>query len=429
MPIAEELLHFIWQLRLYNPKDLKTTNGDPLIVVNPGQYNRNAGPDFEFAKLQIGDTLWSGHIEIHVYAKDWYNHRHNADLAYNSTILHVVWENNHEAIRADGTHILTVELKNHIAPSILSKYRELMHNLHWIPCEQQIQQVNSLTRNTWLDRMAIERMESKYEYLSNLLDKSKNHWEKVLLVTLGRAFGMKVNALAFEHLMQKTEFSLLLKYQSQPVQLKALLFGISGLLPSDSDDSYVQDLYKEFQYLQKIHRLNIISVTEWKFHRMRPYNFPTFRLAQLIALYSHEVYWFDTILKTDDLRTIRKLLKSIQVDPYWEKHFRFSAATSVHPTLLSDTFINHIIINCFVPALFAYGKFVDNDSYKSKAIEWLEETPSEKNAITKKFETLSIQNTNAAISQGLLHLKKTYCERKQCLTCAIGLAILKNGKL
>jgi hypothetical protein len=371
--------------------------------------------------------MWSGHVEIHVSAKDWQNHKHTQDPRYNSTVLHVVWDYNHHAKRMDGTAIATVELKSYVDVSMLSKYEELMHNLSWIPCEQQIHYVNNLTQNTWLQRMAIERLESKHEYLTQLLDKSKNHWEKVFLITLGRAFGMKVNAYAFEHLLQEIEFSLLLKYQNSHTQLEALLFGVSGLLPTHSEDPYVQHLIHESDYLQKVQKIKSLPATEWKFHRMRPYNFPTFRIAQLAALYHREVYWFDRILKTDELHTIRAFMKDIQLHSYWARHFRFGTPTSAHSTQLSDIFINHIIINCFAPILFAYGKFVDNNAYQEKALEWLEQTVSEKNAITKRFEALGIANTNASISQGLLHLKRSYCEEKKCLSCGIGLKILKGA--
>ena len=427
MLIPEEaLLHFVWQFRLYNQKDLKTINGEHVTVIDPGQYNQNAGPDFEFAKLQIGNTLWSGHVEIHVSAKDWYHHKHHLDPKYNSTILHIVWEYNYDALRLDDTKISTVELKNYINPTMLLKYQDLMNNLYWIPCEQQVKFVNSLKQNSWLERMAVERMESKFEYLSQLLENSKNHWEKVLLVSLGRAFGMKVNAIAFEHLVQKIEFSLLLKYQTEPLKLEALLFGTSGLIPAPAGDEYTRRLSDEFAYLQKLHHIDTLSETEWKFHRMRPYNFPTFRIAQLAALYQQEVYWFEKILKTENLQTIRNTLKAIQVNRYWEEHFRFSTSTSAHTNSLSDTFINHIIINCLAPVLFAFGKFMDNEHQKSKAIEWLYETQREENNITRKFETLGLQNSSAGTSQGLLHLKKNYCEQKKCLSCAIGLAVLKS---
>lgn len=426
MHISENLLHFVWQFRLYQVDKLRTTDGQEVTVLDPGQYNHNAGPDFEFARVRIDGTMWSGHVEIHVDAKDWQHHKHHLDPTYNSTVLHVVWNANFVAQRSDGTPIMTVPLTNCIKPDMLSNYGQLMHNLNWIPCEKQIAQVQPHIQQTWLERMAVERMESRHQYLGILLDKTKNHWEKVLLLSLGRAFGMKVNAIAFEQLLHRVEFPLLLKYQHEQPQLEALLFGVSGLLPSEVTDDYTKALQKEFAYLHKVHKLSPLSPTEWKFHRMRPYNFPTFRLAQLTALYHQEVYWFDTILQTDQLYDIRQKLKAVSVDRYWSQHFRFGQPTALHSTELSDTFIDHIVINCFAPILFAFGKFVDSEIYKSKAIEWMEQTKKEKNAITKRFESLGLLHDNAATSQGLLHLKSNYCDQKKCLSCAIGLAILKG---
>lgn len=426
MTIPEDLLHFIWRYRLYNPKELRTSDGQEVFVINPGQHNHNAGPDFEFARLRIGGTLWSGHVEIHVDAKDWQNHSHHLDPRYNSTILHVVWHANFEAQRADGTRILTVPLANCIRPEMLSNYEQLMQNLNWIPCEKQIDKIRPITHQHWLERMAIERLESKYAYLDTLLATTKNHWEKVLLIALGRAFGMKVNGLAFEQLLRRVEFSLLLKYQHEPQKLEALLFGIAGLLPSEQIDPYTRSLVNEFEYLLKIHKLSTLSATEWKFHRMRPYNFPTFRLAQLAALYTHEVYWFDSIMKADHLQAIRHKLKDIAPHTYWSKHFRLGIPSPAHATALSDNFIDHIIINCFAPILFTYGKFIDSEHYKSKAIAWLEQTKKESNAITRKFESLGVPHANASDSQALLHLKSAYCDSKKCLQCAIGLAVLKG---
>src|SRR5690606_5946901 len=128
-----------------------------------------------------------------------------------------------------------------------------------------------LTHQNWLERMAIERLESKYNYLNALLSKTKNHWEKVLLVSLGKAFGMKVNAQAFEQLLRQVEFSLLLKYQHEPQKLEALLFGIAVLLPIEQIDPYSRNQVNEFQDLHNFHNLSTLSATEWKFHRMRPY--------------------------------------------------------------------------------------------------------------------------------------------------------------
>ena len=75
----EELLHYTWKHRLLPLQPLKTTDGRPVEVIDPGLHNRNAGPDFFNAKVRIGDTLWVGNVEIHLRASDWYQHGHDSD--------------------------------------------------------------------------------------------------------------------------------------------------------------------------------------------------------------------------------------------------------------------------------------------------------------------------------------------------------------
>jgi hypothetical protein len=59
-------------------------------------------------------------------------------------------------------------------------------------------------------------------------------------------------------------------------------------------------------------------------------------------------------------------------------------------------------------------------------LQWLEETEAESNSITKGFHKIAIENKNAYDSQGLIELKTQYCDRKMCLDCSIGNAILKS---
>ena len=89
--------------------------------------------------------------------------------------------------------------------------------------------------------------------------------------------------------------------------------------------------------------------------------------------------------------------------------------------------IENIIINTIVPILFSYGVHHSEESFKERAITWLETISSEKNLITKGFEQLGFTNKSAFDSQALLQLKNEYCYHKFCLQCAIGNTILKNG--
>jgi hypothetical protein len=76
--------------------------------------------------------------------------------------------------------------------------------------------------------------------------------------------------------------------------------------------------------------------------------------------------------------------------------------------------------------LFAYGNYHHEEKYKNKAIQCLEEIAAERNLITKGFDELSVENKNARDSQALIELKNEYCNKRRCLECAVGAAILRQ---
>jgi hypothetical protein len=153
---------------------------------------------------------------------------------------------------------------------------------------------------------------------------------------------------------------------------------------------------------------------------MRPANFPTLRLAQFVALYVVKQNLFSEVLAIRTMKAAKELFTT-KVNPYWQRHYAFGKVrtTSLKGELSDDSLYN-LIINTVAPTLFAYGKAKENDGYTSAALSLLEETPPELNRITKAWTKLSLSNPDALASQGLLHLYKSYCEEKKCLSCAIG---------
>ena len=76
--------------------------------------------------------------------------------------------------------------------------------------------------------------------------------------------------------------------------------------------------------------------------------------------------------------------------------------------------------------LFFYGSEIGSEVYKEKAIDLLEKLPGENNSIIETWKQNNIFAKKASVSQALLELKSTFCERKLCLDCGIGQQILKS---
>lgn len=102
--MAEELLHYIWENRLFTEVLLGT---QVVEVVATGQRNLSSGPDFHLAKVKVGNILWVGSVEIHAKAADWNAHRHQHDPLYDAVILHVVLEANATALNTQGQEVPT----------------------------------------------------------------------------------------------------------------------------------------------------------------------------------------------------------------------------------------------------------------------------------------------------------------------------------
>ncbi len=93
---------------------------------------------------------------------------------------------------------------------------------------------------------------------------------------------------------------------------------------------------------------------------------------------------------------------------------------------LGKQMIRNIMINTVLPMQYAYGYFNNQEIFKRRALQWMEQVSPEKNNITIQFEALGAANKTAFDSQALIQLKNEYCDHKRCLECAVGNAILRN---
>ena len=423
--MQEDLLQYIWRFQYFNSSELFTSSGEPVQIIHPGSYNSNQGPDFTGAKIKIGKTLWAGNVELHINSSDWKLHHHSTDSNYNNIILHVVWNNDSAAKDMNGNELPTFELRNRVSKMLLQKYRELMETAHFIPCEGQVGQVNELTLANWKQTLVAERLMAKSAKILSMLNETNFHWEETFWWLIAANFGLAVNSDFFQRIAKTLPVTILAKHKNRILQIEALLFGQAGLLNSSFHEKYPQMLQKEYWYYQKKYKLKPLD-GELFFLRMRPANFPTVRLAQLSMLIHESEHLFSKIKDATSLKEVKQML-DVQANDYWHYHYIFDQESGYKEKTLGMQMISNTIINTIVPVLFAYGMHYNEQVYKDKAIKWLDELSAEKNTITKGFENIDFSNKSAFDSQALIQLKNGYCNKKLCLHCAIGNALLKRS--
>ena len=417
----EDLLQFIWEHQLYHQKDLHTEEGQPVIIIKQGFLNTNSGPDFEQAQVKIGNTTHYGSIEIHLDSKDWHQHNHEKDISYNTVILHVCNTYSKPAYRQDGTLIPTLVIGKHIDKKSIEKYHLLMASKPFIPCENQLAGLSSFDINSWLDRMLIERLQSRFELFSGYLEDSNHNWNQSFYTAILRSFGLPINTESFEELAQKLPFELVQKHQLSLFQLEALFFGVSGLLLENQGDNYYIGLQNEYFFLKSKYHLAEIN-SKLKMGRMRPMNLPHVKIAQLAAFFHHVPDFINLVLDLPEASTV-KLLLDFSLSDYWQKHYTFNTISKQSSKKISSGFINHLFINAIVPFVFFYQKMKNNNE-TTIALDYLDSIPIEKNSIIERWKSIIVINNNACSSQALLHLYKNYCKQKKCLQCNLGKKLL-----
>lgn len=414
-------MQYVWQHRLWPTRGLSTTDGRSLRIIDPGQLNTGAGPDFFNAEIELDSEHWAGNIEIHYRASDWMRHGHHNDRAYDSVILHVV-EKDDMIIPRPGTQGAIPQVTMPHAEDIYRRYLDLVGAPPTdITCRDILADTSSLYAADWLATLGFERIYAKSDRVLQLARQLDNDWEEVAYITLARAMGFGVNNDAFERLARSLPLKILRKHANDHKAVEALLFGQASLLRSvdDTPDEYMQALADEYRFLAHKYSLTPIDERGWKLGRMRPYNFPHRRIATLAHLLLYTPRLMSALKGVRSEKDARQLF-DINLKGYWSDHHRFSSDTSTMSRAISADSCRLLIINVIVPLIHAWATFSGEYRTASEVVEVLQSLPPEHNSIVAAFTAAGIDCPDALSSQALIQLRREYCERRKCIYCRFG---------
>lgn len=424
--MTEAFLQYVWLHRLMRG-ELTTTDGQPICILRAGELNTNAGPDFLNARLQIGDTLWAGNVEIHIKTSHWDCHKHTKDKNYNNVILHVVWEHDCTITTENGNKLPTLELKRHIPEYVWEQYDALLNatSTDSIRCHNRLVDIPKWRMESYLTRMAIERMERKTEDTKRLLADAKGSWETCCYWLMARYFGGKTNAFPFELLAKTCDLRLLARWKDNLQRIEALLYGQAGLLEGDFEDDYPQQLQADYEAIRIGGKLTPISGHLWRTYRMRPSSFPTLRISQFAHLVTQSNNLFQYLLEQTSISKIEELF-SLEASPYWNTHYQFDKPSKECPKRLGKDFADLLIMNAWVPLLIEYGNQHGQPEYKEQALNLLQQLQPENNNIIRLWQQYDISPENAIHTQALLELHNEYCQKRKCADCQIGFQLISK---
>ncbi|GGF47406.1 DUF2851 family protein [Echinicola rosea] len=430
MHFKEDFIHAVWKYQYFDKQGLTTVTDSVLEIKKIGFQNSHEGPDFSEAHIVIDQMDFFGNIEVHIRSSDWNVHGHESDKNYDSVILHVVWVHDTEVRRKDGTTIPTLALKGKIFLDVLRNYRRLINTRKQLLCSDFLDEVKPIIKFSMLERALIERLQQKSHLIHEEVKSTSGDWEEVAYRWLFHCFGFKVNSLPMLKLAREMPYRLVKKHANQPLVQEALLMGQAGFCYQDKPDDYTLFMKKEYEFYRKKYQLKeAIYPAEWKFMRVRPGNYPPVRISQLVAILSKSPNLFS--LLTNQVRTISDLEGLFRAKPnaYWEHHNQLSKPSGKPQNrLLTKRTLNHLGINFIVPLWYAFGKFTDDEGWRERCFDFLQEIPAEDNRIIAAFEKEDWSPENAFDTQGMIGIHHSYCYPKKCLDCKIGQNLLRPAK-
>lgn len=430
MDFQENFLQAVWKYQYFDKHNLQTNDGTSLSIIKIGYHNFHEGPDFLEAQIHLCNIAYYGHVEIHRKSSDWKNHDHNHDERYNSVVLHVVWEEDMPILRKDGTSIPTLVLKGKVLLDVIRNYERLLNGEGDLLCAAGLNFIPEIIRFSTLEKALVERLEIKARLILNLFEECNMDWEETCFRWLMNAFGFKTNSDSMLHLAKLLSFKTLKRHSGESLVIQAILLGQAGLIPPSIRDDYGQLLQREYNFYHKKYGFgNAMHSSEWKFMGVRPGNFPTLRLVQVAEIIAKNPSLLSGILhETSSFSNFKKFF-SIQIPDYWQHRYQIDKPSNRNlPKSLSNQTINLLLINFVIPLWFAYGKYIQDNSWQEKCFDLLQEMEPEENFIIRKFKACNWNPKTAFDTQGMIGQFHNYCKLKKCLDCKVGQNLLKPSK-
>ncbi|MFN3596307.1 MAG: DUF2851 family protein [Rubricoccaceae bacterium] len=416
--VPEAVLQDAWAQRLYRPGNLHTHDGLPLLVLDPGTLNLEAGPDFSAARIRIGegpDALeWAGDVEVHRTSGDWIAHRHHDDPAYNRVVLHVVLgpdQHTGTLRRADGTPLPELVLLPHLDRSL----RRLIHAFYATPrptpmCAPRWPDVPVEIQRAWVEALGVERLRVRAERLARRYAQRPDP-EALLLAGLFRGLGYRANADAMERLARRFPLALARRLGAARDVL-ALVTGLSGLHASGL---FPDDLTDRFARLREAHALTPLPPGAWH-PGGRPANAPARRLEQAAALF----YPADGDAPPGLLRH----------DPLGRLHAALHAERPVAALrrLLQPpgrpapgrARVDVLLAGAVLPSLLLEAEQREDAHAERAIVATLAALPPEADTVTARFAAAGYAARSLLDTQGLHQLAQHFCDEGRCARCAIG---------
>lgn len=288
-PLPPEIeLQALWFAGAFG-REFRSTCGKTVRIVQFGEWNRGAGPDFVRAAVSIDGEESSGSLELDPDAASWEAHGHATNPGFNDVVLHVVFRNGgrrHFARTSEHREVPQVLITDTQLADAMNRPLREVAIAHPGRCVSPLKGLAPSAVERLLDEAAAHRAQLKAARW--LRTEDAHGRDAALFQSTAETLGYRGNSLAMRLLAQRAPLDLL---RSEPGAAESVLFGTAGFLsptlhesaPDETRD-YLRVLWETWWKSRARFEASGLRLIPWKAHGQRPANYPHRRVGALAAL-------------------------------------------------------------------------------------------------------------------------------------------------
>lgn len=393
----ESVIQEYWKSLEY-PQNFTTVEGRQLTVLHGGTHNRNAGPDFLDAAVQIGDTVLSGDVEIHRESSSWTGHGHAEDPRYANVLLHVVCQISGRILPESLQPRFTVILET--IPDNFQREAPLE------ACQTEHLHHDSMQSLWYLGLQRIQEKQTRFAQQLGGGVSSRELWYQKTL----RVLGYTPNKEIMERIPHCLPLGLAREigiHYSLADRFEIVL-GLTGY------HRFFHIEVPAWKSLQKRFSIRGRRYIDWKPLRSRPVNHPVLRLFLLLDRLSGWWEIYQTLsAKISPREIIENLCSQVPVPEPFQSLFPVDAAS------LGRSRAVEMLANAWIPL----SSIVSGDDL-STYFENFPKIPvysslSRFIARTQWSGIITGNRLHPLHLQGLIHLSHQYCRPEKCHQCPL----------
>lgn len=385
-------------------------------ILDFGEWNRGAGPDFQRAEIEINGARMRGDIEIDPCAQDWEHHGHGANLAYTNVVLHVVlspppagWYTRN----AEHRDIPVLPIPPQVIRTAMGLGTPPPRDCGGL-CREPLADKSAAQVELLLRSAAAYRAQNKRKVFirkADVLGESQA-WFEAFAETLG----YKINKVPMQLLARRAPLAALRRADAE-----GLLLGTAGflvpVLPAKADidaRTYHRRVWDAWWPLRERYQLAEERALPWRYAPLRPANHPHRRVAALSIIASR---WHDIepLLHAESARELSRLLTGLQ-HPYWSHRCSLpSAKLSKSVALIGeervkDFLVNHLYVQDEAPFAWSTYLSLKNSDIPQRVQLTARRLFGEREDIRPLLRYMYIQ-------QALLQIDTDFCALHPCRDC------------